>query len=328
MNYKKIYLQLIEQAKERKLQKLDRSDQNYIYTEIHHIVPRALNETDENDNLVVLTGREHYVAHRLLANICKAEYGSNSNEYRKMLAATMRMASDGHQRSIKGIICQKITSRKYESLRAEFGRLQSIHLSGNGNPAANRKWMYNQQTDEYVFCKQDECEKYLKLGYIFRGRNKGLKMTIAQRQRISKTHADVSGNKNPMYGHSVTEFMNDDKIKKWHENMSKGHSGKRNGAYGKKWLFNVKTKQQLFIPSDQALSLMEHDKNWIFKISDQSLNKIRVRLHSIETQMKNIKTRYKDVDFSEFDFESYVKMKKGKAKGEYLAKYVELHLKK
>lgn len=110
--------------------------------------------------------------------------------------------------------------------------------------------------------------------------------------------------------------------------MSKGHSGKRNGAYGKKWLFNVKTKQRLFIPLDQALTLMEHDKNWIFKISDQILNKIGSKIRSIETQMKNIKTRYKDVDFSEFNFEFYVKMKKGKAKGEYLAKYVKLHLKK
>lgn len=58
MDYYKIYNQLIERAKERK------SVEGY--TEIHHIIPRSEGGTDKSDNLVELTGREHFIAHKLL----------------------------------------------------------------------------------------------------------------------------------------------------------------------------------------------------------------------------------------------------------------------
>lgn len=37
-----------------------------VYTERHHIIPRCLNGGDEEENLSVLTFREHFIAHRLL----------------------------------------------------------------------------------------------------------------------------------------------------------------------------------------------------------------------------------------------------------------------
>jgi len=58
MNYTQIYNQLIERAKQRK--SVDG------YKEIHHIIPRSEGGTDESDNLVELTGREHFIAHKLL----------------------------------------------------------------------------------------------------------------------------------------------------------------------------------------------------------------------------------------------------------------------
>ena len=58
MDYYKIYNQLIERAKKRK--SVDG------YTEIHHIIPRSEGGTDNSDNLVELTGREHFIAHKLL----------------------------------------------------------------------------------------------------------------------------------------------------------------------------------------------------------------------------------------------------------------------
>ena len=58
MNYKKIYDNLIENAKRRKSVKG--------YSEIHHIIPRSEGGSDETDNLVELTGREHFIAHKLL----------------------------------------------------------------------------------------------------------------------------------------------------------------------------------------------------------------------------------------------------------------------
>lgn len=40
-----------------------------VYTELHHIKPRCMGGNDETSNLVLLTGREHYQAHKLLAQI-------------------------------------------------------------------------------------------------------------------------------------------------------------------------------------------------------------------------------------------------------------------
>ena len=56
MNYQKIHDAIIERAKTRKLEG---------YKERHHIIPRCLGGTDDNENLVDLTAREHFIIHLL-----------------------------------------------------------------------------------------------------------------------------------------------------------------------------------------------------------------------------------------------------------------------
>ena len=60
MNYKLIYENLINRAKDRKLD---------IYTESHHIIPRCMNGDNCAQNLVDLTPEEHHTAHLLLVKI-------------------------------------------------------------------------------------------------------------------------------------------------------------------------------------------------------------------------------------------------------------------
>lgn len=60
MKYEKIYSSLMNRGKNR-----DRQG----YMERHHIIPKCLGGTDTKDNLVYLTAREHYIAHRLLTKI-------------------------------------------------------------------------------------------------------------------------------------------------------------------------------------------------------------------------------------------------------------------
>jgi len=62
MNYEKIYKDLVAKCKPRGL---DKKSVDY-YTEIHHIVPRCMGGSDEDENLVMFTAREHFVAHLLL----------------------------------------------------------------------------------------------------------------------------------------------------------------------------------------------------------------------------------------------------------------------
>ncbi len=60
MNYKQIYDNLITRSKSRVIE---------CYSEKHHIIPKCLNGTDDVENLAILTGREHFIAHLLLAKI-------------------------------------------------------------------------------------------------------------------------------------------------------------------------------------------------------------------------------------------------------------------
>ena len=61
MNYSTIYDSLIQRARTRK--------PPIGYNEMHHVVPRSLGGSNDASNLVLLTAKEHYLAHRILAKI-------------------------------------------------------------------------------------------------------------------------------------------------------------------------------------------------------------------------------------------------------------------
>lgn len=63
MNYKNIYDSLMRSRKH--LNRVKGGE----YYEKHHIIPRSLGGDNSKDNLVLLTPREHYVAHKLLIRI-------------------------------------------------------------------------------------------------------------------------------------------------------------------------------------------------------------------------------------------------------------------
>lgn len=60
MNYISVYNQLVQRALNREV---------IGYTEKHHIVPKCMGGTNKKNNIVPLTAREHFLAHRLLTRI-------------------------------------------------------------------------------------------------------------------------------------------------------------------------------------------------------------------------------------------------------------------
>lgn len=64
MNYQRIYDQLVERA-----QYENRKKSKNQYFERHHIIPISINGSNDKENLVLLTAREHFVAHKLLVEI-------------------------------------------------------------------------------------------------------------------------------------------------------------------------------------------------------------------------------------------------------------------
>ena len=67
----------------------------------------------------------------------------------------------------------KMRQNQYNSvLNRSANKRQEIHdkyskrTQGKGNPAYGRKWMYNPSTNERIYVKGNEVEKYKKLGYV------------------------------------------------------------------------------------------------------------------------------------------------------------------
>ena len=101
MNYERIYNQLVEKCKVRGL---DKKSVDY-YTELHHIIPRSLGGDNSQDNLVMLSGREHYIAHMLL---WKAFPKESALKY-----AAMMMSNRA--------VC-KVNSHIYSALKEDFAK--------------------------------------------------------------------------------------------------------------------------------------------------------------------------------------------------------------
>lgn len=80
------------------------------YTESHHILPQSLGGSNDKENLVDLTAREHFICHWLLVKMTEGEDRS------KMLYALNGMkASNKYQQRYQ----TKITARVYEKYRLE-----------------------------------------------------------------------------------------------------------------------------------------------------------------------------------------------------------------
>jgi hypothetical protein len=79
------------------------------YVEKHHIIPRSLGGSDDANNIVKLTAREHLVCHQLLIKMTTGIQKS------KMAFAAWRMvfSSSKHKRV-------KVTSRVYQILKSEM----------------------------------------------------------------------------------------------------------------------------------------------------------------------------------------------------------------
>lgn len=104
MNYEKNYYDYINYVKFSNRELND-------YYEVHHIIPKCLGGSDEKDNLIKLTAREHFLAHYLLTKIYP-----NSN---KLLDAFRMMGTKNNEQN------RYINSRLYESKRKEFSKARS-----------------------------------------------------------------------------------------------------------------------------------------------------------------------------------------------------------
>ena len=124
MNYKRLYENLIQ-----KRQSIPADG----YTELHHITPRSLGGTDDPENLIALTAREHFIAHYLLSKM----YPEDSFEWHKMNHAFMMMKNNSGNQD------RYFNSRLYESARKHFRKVMSKAQAGTQNSQYGTRWIHN-----------------------------------------------------------------------------------------------------------------------------------------------------------------------------------------
>lgn len=168
------------------------------YVERHHVIPKSEGGSNNPDNLVNLTAREHYVAHLLLAKIY--------DDF-KMLAAVKYMQTR-HNESRKF----KFNSRLYAALRKRFAWKISEAYAGEKG---------------YWFGRRHSAEARQKMSDAKRGKptwSKGKAMSDEQKKKLSKA---LRGEKNYWFGKHPSE----ETLRKRSEAMQ----GRKNPNYGKHW---------------------------------------------------------------------------------------------
>lgn len=255
MNYQKIYDQLIANKQQNPISKKDG------YCEQHHIIPKSLGGTNNKDNLVNLTAKEHYIAHLLLRKIMFLQFGKNSDQYKAMTYALWQMSNRDNLK-------QHITSKQYELLREDFSKIQSLKFSGENNPR------YNKEVTQHTRALISKANKG-KIPWI-----KGKKHTNKSKALMKKNHADISGNKNPMFGKKHTQQSCE--LMKEH---AYDRSGNKNPMFGtsplnfmsvdeiKKWRNNIRESQL--------------GRVWVHKYENNKLITTRIKKEQLEEYLKN-----------------------------------------
>ena len=140
--YTKIYFNIVNNAQSR--------EPIVGYVEKHHIIPKSLGGSNNKENLVKLTAREHFICHWLLTKMV------GDNELIKMKYALWRMMVSGNEYQSRYSPC----SHTYELLRKNYGSLrkgaivscqtrENISLAKKGKLVGDNNPMYGKtHTDE------------------------------------------------------------------------------------------------------------------------------------------------------------------------------------
>lgn len=243
MNYEKNYYDYVKYVKG-----LNRFKGDGNYYETHHIKPRSLGGKDSAENLILLTAREHFLAHYLL---CKFTEGENK---KKMLWAFHRLCYSDASRHFRNENNFKMSSRLYEYLRKEFVKIFESENWKNlcKERSKDRTWINNGKNSKMV--KDFELESFLKEGWsvgrIMNKSNLGKHIYTEEEKKRKSLKMSTKG-KNSIWVHNNLEdrMIQKDQLKEFlDKGYSEGRTHKKkpssNGQFGKIAVYNSLTNEE------------------------------------------------------------------------------------
>jgi len=155
------------------------------YCERHHIIPRCLGGIDEEKNLIDLFAKEHFIAHRLLAN-------ENPDNDKLIYAWWMmaRVERPGQSRYI-------LTPEEYEEAKIAFCQTHKSAMLGENNPTKREDVRAKISQSLMGHPVSDEVREKLRLKFT------GMKLSTERIQQIKQWMQDPSHCSN--YGKHLSE---------------------------------------------------------------------------------------------------------------------------
>lgn len=187
MDYKRIYEQLIEKAKTH----INKREQ---YIEKHHIIPKSMGGSDDLNNIVELTAREHFIAHWLLYRIYPNEssiiyaFWMMTNRFKNFSSIAYEESKIAHSYNHKGFQ----HSDKTRKLISKKRKLQGNNWNGKTHTVESKSKMSESAKNKNM-SEDTKSSRNKKMSESALG----VKKSKEHRKNIALAKA---GTNNPMYG--------------------------------------------------------------------------------------------------------------------------------
>ena len=201
--YTKWYYDIVNRSINRRLD---------IYTEEHHVIPKSMGGTNDSDNLVRLTAREHFLCHLLLTKMVNGQLKHKAVKAARMMAKTTGPKQQRY----------KVTGRIYESLirnkievsietKKRMGISQKQRFANVPGTFKNKKHtketlgkLRRPKTEEQKL-KQSQSMKGKFKGRIPHNKGKTFEELYGDRAEEIRNKVRRAGEKNGFYGKTHTE---------------------------------------------------------------------------------------------------------------------------
>ncbi len=143
------------------------------YTERHHIIPKSLGGSNNKDNLVALTAREHFICHLLLTKM------SSGKNKQKMCFAFWLLCNNSNKHQHR----HRANSFTYSKIREDYSKSMSSRLKGIPKKYASFLGKTHSEQTKQLQSK-------VKQGEL--NPNFGKKHSISTKQKIGLTHKGIA----------------------------------------------------------------------------------------------------------------------------------------